>query len=118
MSVNTAVNYLIGATSTLATGYSPTLPETGTAVVYRALTGTTSKTLAKTRQYSTIPFNAIIRGGQDDAVVAELADDMVELLDMSTGTGIIQCNVTGEPQYAYTDDNENICYTFNLEVLV
>lgn len=115
--INNAYDFLIATTAGLVDGYSETLPAKGKAVVYRLIGGITSKTLSKNRQYTTYQFNALVRGGKDSSELSQLCDDMVLVLDLN-GTGIIQCNVTNEPQYAYKDDNGNLHYTFTVEVLI
>lgn len=117
MASNNAIQYLIDKTTSIVDAYSPKLPHKGNAVVYRLTGGQSTNALSKTRQYQTHSFNAIVRGDKDDTTASSLADSLVEALDMDN-TNIIQCNITSEPQYAYTDDNENIHYTFSGEVIL
>lgn len=116
MSVNTAIDYLINNTPTID-AYSETLPLEGIAVVYRVLPSTTVKKLSG-RSYSTYSFNAIVRGEKDSTALLNICQSIVEALDLSTDSNIVQCNVTTEPNYAFKDDNGNLHYTFNVDVLV
>lgn len=109
--------YLIGKTESIIDSYADQAPTSGVCAVYRALAGTTSKSLSKTRQYTRYPFNVLVRGNQSVTDTIGYCDDMVEALDLDQD-GVIITLVTSEPQYAYTDDNGNLNYTFNVEVLL
>ena len=117
MSLNTAQSYLIDKTSSLVDGYSETLPSEGVAIVYRCVGGSTNKTLVKGRQYTTYSFNVLVRGEKSSVDIQNLCQSIVELLDLDQ-TGIEQCNVTSEPYYAFKDDNGNLHYTFNVDVII
>lgn len=117
--IDNVYDYLIGKTSSIITSVSETFStDSDTLVaVYRVLSGSTSKTLGRTRQYTTYPVNVLVRGNQDSKEIVDLCDAMVLELDMDQD-GVIICLVTSEPQYAFTDDNGNLNYTFNLDVKV
>lgn len=116
--LNDAYSYLINKVSTVMDGYSEMLPKVGQAVAFRSIGGTTAKTLGTTRQYTTFSFNAVVRGEKDSSDIADKCMQMVLLLDMDQSGDIVQCNVTNEPQYAYKDENGNLNYTFNLDVII
>ena len=117
--IDAVYNYLIGRTSSILTGYSESFNTDSDmpCIVYRLTGGTTSKTLKKTRQYTSYTFNALVRGGQDSKELVDLCDLAVLALDLDQ-TVAIMCTVTSEPQYAYTDENGNMSYTFNISVIV
>lgn len=117
MAVNNAINYLIDNTPSTIAAYSGTLPLSGEAVVYRITGGASTNTLGKKRLYQSHNFNAIVRGGKDDEAVANMADSIIDALDMNK-TDIVQCNITQEPIYAYRDDNNNIHYSFSGVVIL
>ena len=117
--IDNAYNYLIGRTNSIATSYSETFdPDSPIiAAVYRCVGGTTSKSIARNRQYVRYSFNVLVRGEQDSSELVNICDSMIDALDMDS-TGVIMCLVTSEPQYSYTDDNGNLNYTFNVDVLL
>ena len=108
-------DYLIGKTNSIVASYSEQLPISGKAAVYRLTGGEAIKSLNKTRQYASYSFNVLVRGEQDSDEVVSICEDMVNALDMDQ-TDVIITLVTSEPQYAYTDDNGNLNYTFNVMV--
>ena len=117
--IDDAYNYLIGRTNSIVTSVSEQFNTDSDTLqaVYRLTGGVTSKTLSKTRQYSTYTFNVLVRGNQDSEELVDICDAMVTALDMDQ-TGVIICLVTSEPQYAFTDDNGNLNYTFTVDVLL
>lgn len=108
-------DYLIAKTNAIVTSYAEQLPLTGVGAVYRLTGGVTVKSLGKVRKYTTHTFNCIIRGEQDSDEIVSIGEDMIEALDMNQD-GVIITLVTSELQYAYTDDNGNLNYTFNVSV--
>lgn len=117
--INEAYDYLIEQTSSIIEAYSETFPIDSPleAVCYRVTGGTTTKTLSKKRLYTRYSVNAIVRGEQNSTDIATNCDLLVEALDMNQD-GVSMCLVTSEPQYAYTDDNGNLNYTFSIEIII
>lgn len=117
--LNSLYDYLIGKTTSILASYSESFPSDSPtlAVAYRVTGGDTNKALSSTRQYTMYSVNAIVRGNQDSNEICSKCDELVLALDLDQD-GVIQTLVTTEPQYAYTDENGNLNYTFNLDVLM
>ena len=116
--IDTVYTYLINTTKSIIDGYTESLPPDETlAAVYRITGGTTSKSLKKSRQYTIYPVNVLVRGNQNSKELVDICDSMVTALDLDQ-TGVIITSVTSEPQFAFTDDNGNLVYTFSVQVTI
>lgn len=101
--------------------YSPDFPQNQNMCARIFLsTGENLRSLSDDIVYSNVNFYVLIKGNTNDTETRRLADKVFNQLDMLKGISLKNIRVIlvtcKTPNYAFRDENQNICYNINCNV--